>query len=179
MGTKCKYKSGHQVFSGPSQFIASGAISENASIVNSTTETVVITDTLNVVPETSFQFKITLSGTISSDGTDDLTLQLRWGTTDILAFTTVSYPDEDDKAFFLEVTGRFHTIDSGTDGKIVAGGILKMEATGMADQVKTTAVAGVNSDTSVGAALNITGQFDGASADTDIIVHTGIIGYFN
>ncbi|MCG8670202.1 MAG: hypothetical protein MI867_12365 [Pseudomonadales bacterium] len=177
MGTKCTYKNGHQVFSGKSMFISGGGITENATIVNSTDETVLLTDTLSVVPETGFQFKITLAGSISSDGTDDLTLQLRWGTTDILAFTTVSYPNEDDKAFYLEIVGRIHTV--GSSGKVVAGGKLHMEATGMSTQVKTTAAAGVTADTSAGAALDITGQFDGANADSDILVHTAIIEYMN
>lgn len=179
MGTKCKFKNGHQQFSGPSQFISTGKISANQSVVDSIVETILGSESFpaGTLDSAEKQFRLTVGGTISSDGTDDVTLTLRYGTTDILAFTTVSYPNEDDKVFSLVIAGRVHT--TGASGKIVATGKLEMAATGMAAQLLGTANAGVTVDLTAAGALNLTAEFDGASADSDVIVTHWILEMFD
>lgn len=179
MPTKCKFNNGHQVFSGNPQFISSGKITDIATVVNVTAETALYTESFvaGVFTNTAQQFKLTVTGTISSDGLGDVALTLRWLTTDILEFLTVSYPDEDDKAFTLEITGRILTV--GASGKIVAGGFLKMAATGMADIVKATALAGVAVDTTIAGSINLTADFDVTSADCDVIVYSAILQLFD
>ena len=47
MGTRAQFKSGHQVFFGKPQFIATGNIAANASVVNSTDETELFASTIS------------------------------------------------------------------------------------------------------------------------------------
>lgn len=179
MTTTCIFNADKQEFGGSAQFISVGGISENASVSNSTVEGALVSDTIyaSQLNKTTQQFRVTLAGTISSDGTDDVTLTLRYGSTDILALTTVSLPDEDDKAFKLVFEGRVHT--TGASGKVVAYGHFETGMTGIANIVGSTAVAGVSVDLTAAGSLNVTADWDGASADTDVIVHTGFVEYFN
>lgn len=179
MGTKCKYNNGFQEFSGTPQFIATGKIVENLVVANSTTETVLVSQTVfaNTFNKTSQQFRVTVAGLISSDGTDDVALTLRYGSTDILALTTAALPDEDDVAFRLVYEGRIHT--TGATGKVVCTGILQNAMTGMADILASTAIGGATVDLTADESLNVTAHWDGAAATSEVAVHTAIIEFFN
>lgn len=179
MSTKCKFNNGFQNFSGTPQFISAGTINTNVEF-DSGTEGVIFTETIpaSTLNSAYMQFRLTLAGTISSDGSDDITFRLRYGTTDILeTVVTAALPDEDDKAFLLTYTGRIHT--TGATGKVVAVGLLQNEMTGMADVIKTTAAAGVTVDLTAAGSINVTGQWDDTDATTDIFVHTGFLELFN
>lgn len=177
--TNCKMNKEFQEFGGNPQFISAGKISANAVVGNSTTETNIFAQTIpaGLLDAATKQFRLSLCGTISSDGTDDVTLTLRYGTTDILAVVTVSLPDEDDKAIKLVFEGRIHT--TGASGKVVATGTLVNEATGMAAIVKSTAVAGVSVDLTAESTLNVSAHWDGQAATSTITVHSGILEFFN
>jgi hypothetical protein len=177
--TNCKFNKEFQEFGGNPQFISAGKISANAVVGNSTTETNLFAQDIpaDLLDSASKQFRLTLGGTISSDGTDDVTLTLRYGTTDILALTTVSLPDEDDKAFRLVFEGRIHT--TGASGKVVAVGTLKNAMTGMADLINTTAVAGASVTLTTASTLNVSAEWDGQAATSTMTVHTGILEFFN
>lgn len=176
--TTCKNVAGFQIFGGSPQMISVG--NTIASVSNSTTETNIISETVpaSVLNSTDMQFRVRVSGTISSDGTDDVVLTLRYGSTDILALTTVSLPNEDDKAFSLQFDGRVLTAN-GSSSKVVAFGKFETDATGIADLYGATAAAGVTVDLSAEGALNISAEWDGASADTDILTFYGSIEFFN
>lgn len=179
MGTKCEYNNGFQEFSGQAQFISVGNISENLVLNTSTTETVLASETIyaNTLNKTTQQFRVTITGLLSSDGTDDVALTLRYGSTDILALTTVSLPDEDDKAFRLVFEGRVHT--TGATGKIVATGKLETDMTGIADLYGSTAIGGATVDLTADGSLNVSAQWDGSAATSEVAVHTAIIEFFN
>lgn len=180
MGTKCKFKNGYQIFSGTPQMISAGALlSANQQVANTTDETVVITetiygDTLNTVGQT---FRVSLVGEISSTGTGDITLTLRYGTTDILAVVTAGLANEDDIPFDLSYLGRVHT--AGATGKIVCTGkfytFQGTPLTFMTDTANTGATVDLTADGS----LNVTAHWDAASADNDIIVTSGLIEFFD
>ena len=175
MSTKCTWNRGIQTFYSSPMMIACGTISENEDF-DDTTEAAVFSVTLpaGVFDDTNMHFKITLAGTISSDNSDDLTLRLRMGTTDILeSIVTTSLPNEDDKAFICEYFGRIHT--TGASGKVTAQARLMNEMTGMADVVKTTAAAGVTVALTTVTSINVTGQWDGTSAETDIVITYGVL----
>ena len=179
MGTASKYKAQHQTFSGAAQFIAASCITANVVIGNTTDETVLISETISadVFDNTITHFKVTIAGDISSDGTDDVAFQLRYGTTDILALTTVGLANEDDKQFRLEIYGRIHT--TGATGKIVASGRLNMEQGTPLLVVNNTAVAGVTADLTVDGSINVTAQWDGAAATSTLTAIVGTIQFFN
>jgi len=179
MGTKCEFINGKQVFSGDAQFISGGKISANQQVANDATETALISETVygNTLKDTTMHFRVTLGGEISSSGSEDITLTLRYGTTDILALTTTSLPNEDDKQWKVVFEGRIHT--AGASGKVVAAGRLVNEMTGMADVVLDTAAAGVSVDLTADGSLNVTADWDAAHADADIIAMYGFIEFFN
>lgn len=179
MSTTCKWNNGKQEFAGDAQFISAGVITANQQIANSTTETVLISETVyaNTLDSTGKHFRITLAGEISSDGSDDVTLTLRYGTTDILELTTVSLANEDDKQWKAEFIGRIHT--TGASGKIVASGRMDVETGTAALIVNDTAAAGVSVDLTADGSLNVTSKWDGAAADSDIIAMIGFIEFFN
>ena len=178
MSTKCKWINGIQTFYNTPMMVAAGTISENKEF-DSGTEGVVFTTTIpaGTLNDTNMHFKLTLAGHISSDGSDDITFRLRMGTTDILeTIVTSTTPDEDDKCFILEYFGRIHT--AGASGKVVAQGRLMSEATGMADVLKSTAVAGASVALTTVTSINVTGQWDDTDATTDIFITTGILELF-
>ncbi len=87
MGTNCKFKNGKQVFSNDAQMISGGTVSTNVQVANTTTETVLVSETIygDTLDATTMSFRVTLAGEISADTAHDVTLTLRYGTTDILA----------------------------------------------------------------------------------------------
>jgi len=178
MSTKCKWINGVQTFYNTPMMIACGTISENAEF-DSETEAAIFSTTIPVdtFNDTNMHFRITLGGHISSGGADDLTLSLNFGSTAVLAtLITSDYPNEDDKAFICEYVGRIHT--TGSTGKVVAQGRLMMEASAMADIKKSTAVAGVTVDLTAVTTINVSADWDGTTADTDIIVTYGVLELF-
>lgn len=178
MPTTCKYTKGRQVFNGNAQVVAGGCISANQQVANSTTETVLLSETVyaNELDGTDIHFRVTLAGEISSTGTGDCTLTLRYGTTDILALVTVSLADEDDKQWRAVIEGRIHT--TGATGKVVATGRMNIEQGTPLLVVGDTAAAGVTVDLTTDGSLNVTAHWDAQSADNDIIAMIGFIEFY-
>lgn len=179
MPTTCTYTSaGRQEFDGTAQIIAAGTISSNQQVATSTTETVLLSETIgaNELNDTQTHFRITLAGEISSTGTGDCTLTLRYGTTDVLAMATVGLADEDDKQWRLVIEGRVHT--TGASGKIVATGRMNIEQSTPLLVVGDTAAAGVSVDLTAAGSLNVTAHWDASSADNDIIAMVGFIEFY-
>lgn len=179
MSTKCNWINGFQHFYNSPQFISGGVIIENEEF-DSDTEAAIFTETVyaNTFNSAGMHFRLTLAGTISSDGSDDITFALKYGVTSILAtIITVSLPAENDKAFRLVYEGRIHT--TGATGKVVAVGVLQNEMTAMADIKKTTAAAGVTVDLTANGSLNVTADWDGTNAATDIFVTFGLLELYN
>jgi hypothetical protein len=178
MGTTCKFKSGILTFSGNAMMVSAGTITANAQVANSTTETVLVTETVygNTFDTAGMGFRVTVAGEISSDGSDDCTFTLRYGTTDICAVTTVSLANEDDKIFKLVYEGRIHT--TGATGKVVAIGTLDVfQGTALFFQGKSAATGATVNLTADGS-LNVTAQWDGAAADSDVLVTVPRIEFF-
>ena len=177
--TTAKGNNGFQEFGGAPQFISVGGLDANATVGNTTAETALMSVSIPAITfnKTTQQFNVKLGGTIGSDGSRDVTLTLRYGSTDVLAIATVSLPDEDDKAFELEFNGRIHT--TGATGKIVATGKLKNSATGMADIVASTAVGGATVDLTAAGSLNVTAEWDGSAATATMTAHIGRVELFN
>ena len=180
MGTKCKFKHGFQVFSGDAQMTSAGGnVLTNVQVANSTTETVLITQTLyaNTLDATSMCFRIFIGGEISSDGSDDITFTLRYGATDLLELLTVTLVAENDKTFKVEYTG--HVLTTGASGMIVASAFGSFFQTTPLYFCTDTANTGATADFTADGSLNVTGKWDGASADSDIIVTHGWIELYN
>lgn len=178
MPTSCKYIKGRQVFDGNAQVVAGGCISSNQQVANSTTETVLLSETIyaNELDGSDIHFRMTLAGEISSTGTGDCTLTLRYNTTDILALATVSLADEDDKQWRLVIEGRVHT--TGASGKVVATGRMNIEQTTPLLVVGDTAAAGASVDLTADGSLNVTAHWDAQSADNDIIAMIGFVEFY-
>ena len=180
MSTKCKFKNGMQVFSSTPQMISAGGnVASNQRVHTSIVETVVLTETIyaNTLDSTSMSFRVFIAGEISSTGNGDITLTLRYGTTDILALTTVTLANEDDMPFKAEWTG--HVLTAGSSGKIVATAFSTFfQGTPMyfvADTANTGATVNLTADGS----LNVTAHWDESDADDDIIVTHGWIELYN
>ena len=180
MGTKCKFNNGIQVFSGqPMMVSAGGIITSNQQVADTGTETVVLTETIygNTLNATTMSFRAFMAGEISSSGAEDITLTLRYGTTDIVALTTVTLIDEDDKPFKAEWTG--HILTTGATGKINASAWGTFFQATPLYYAADTALAGVTADLTANSSFNITAHWDGADADSDIIVTHGWIQFYN
>lgn len=179
MGTTCEMVHGKQVFGGDAQFISGGKITANQQLVSSTTETVILSETIyaNTLKSTGMHFRITLAGELSSTGSGDLTLKVRYGTTDILTLTTASLANEDDVQWRTVVEGRIHT--AGASGKVVATGRIDIEQSTPMMFAADTAAAGVSVDLTADGSLNVTADWDASSADNDIIAMIGFIEFFN
>jgi hypothetical protein len=180
MGTKCKFKNGMQIFSSTPQMISAGGnVTSNQQVVNSTTETVLITETIyaNTLNSTSMSFRVFIAGEISSDGSDDITFTLRYGTTDILELTTAALANEDDMPFKVEYTG--HVLTAGASGKIVSSAFGTFFQGTPLYFASDTANTGASVDLTANGSLNITGKWDDGSTDTDIIVTHGWIEFYN
>jgi hypothetical protein len=179
MGTKCEFVNGKQVFSSDAQMISGGSISANVQVANTTTETVLVSETIyaNTLKSTTMGFRVTLAGEISSTGTGDCTFTLRYGTTDTLAIATVGLADEDDKQFKLVYEGRVHT--TGATGKLVATGRIDIEQGTPLMFAADTAAAGVTTNLTADGSINVTAHWDAASADNDVIAMIGHIEFFN
>ena len=147
-------------------------------MANSTTETALISETIyaNTLNSAGMHFRVTLAGELSSDGSGDVTLTLRYGTTDILALATVSLANEDDKQFKAEFIGRVHT--TGATGKVVASARIDIEQGTPLIFAADTAAAGTTVNLTADGSLNVTAHWDAAAADSDIIAMVGFIELF-
>lgn len=180
MGTKCKFKNGMQIFSSTPQMISAGGnVTSNQQVANSTTETAVISETIyaNTLDSTSMSFRVFIAGEISSSGSGDMTLTLRYGTTDILALVTTALANEDDKPFKAEWTG--HVLTAGSSGKIVASAFGTFFQGTPLYFCTDTANTGASVDLTANGSLNVTAHWDNASADDDIIVTHGWVELYN
>lgn len=180
MGTKCTFKNGMQVFSSKPQMIAvGGMVTSNQQVANSTTETAVVTETVygNTLNSTGMGFRVFIAGEISSSGSGDMTLTLRYGTTDILALVTNALANEDDKTFKAEWTG--HVLTAGSSGKIVATAFGTFFQGTPLYFATDTANTGASVNLTADGSLNVTAHWDNASADDDIIVTHGWIELYN
>jgi len=180
MGTKCKYKNGFQIFSSDPQMISTaGNVLSNQRVHTSIVETPVLTETVyaDTLDATSMCFDAFIAGEISSTGAGDVTLTLRYGTTDILALVTASLANIDDAPFKAEWTG--HILTSGATGKIVASAFGTFFQTTPMYFAADTALTGSTVALTADGSLNITAHWDESSADDDIIVTHGWIELFN
>ena len=182
MSTKCKYKNGMQVFSSTPQMIsAAGNITSNQRIHTSTTETVLITETIyaNTLDSTSMCFRVFMAGEISASAGHDITFTLRYGTTDILALATVTLVAENDKPFKLEFTG--HVLTTGASAKIIANAHMNVFQTTQMWFESQTPLTGQAAalDLTADGSLNVTGEWDGSSGDSDVIVTHGWMQFYN
>lgn len=179
MGTKCEFVKGKQRFNNDAMFVSAGTISSNQQVANTTTETVLVSETIygNTLKDTGMHFRVTLAGEISSTGTGDCTFTLRYNTTDILAVATVSLANEDDVQFKLVYEGRIHT--TGATGKVVATGRMNVEQGTPLMFAADTAAAGATVNLTADGSLNVTAHWDAASADNDVIAMIGFIELFN
>lgn len=179
MATRADYTSARRlVKSGLAEVVSATTISSNQRLHTSTTETALISETIgaNELDSANLHFRVTLAGEISSTGTGDATLLLKYGSTTILTITTVSLVDEDDKQWKLEIVGRIHT--TGATGKVVASGRMDIEQATPLLVVADTAAAGVTVDLTAGAAFQVTADWDASSADNDIIAMVGFIEWY-
>jgi len=180
MGTLCKFKNGWQIFSSKPQMVSAGGnVTSNQQVANSTTETAVITETVyaNTLDATSMGFRVFIAGEISSSGSGDITLTLRYGTTDILAIVTTALANEDDKPFKAEWTG--HILTAGSSGKVVCSGWATFFQGTPLTFCTDTANTGASVNLTVDGSLNVTAHWDNASADDDVIVTHGWIEFYN
>ena len=180
MSTKCKFKNGMQIFSSTPQMIAAGGmVTANQQVANSTTETAVVSETVyaNTLDSTGMGFRVFIAGEISSSGSGDITLTLRYGTTDILALVTAALANEDDKTFKAEWTG--HVLTAGATGKIVAVAFGTFFQTTPLYFAADTANTGTTVNLTADGSLNVTAHWDNASADDDVIVTHGWIEFYN
>lgn len=181
VNTRSTGRGGFQVFSGSPQMISAGGIltGANQQVANSTTETAVITETIpaSVMSVAGVTFHVALWGEISSSGSGDITLTLRYGTTDILAVVTTALANEDDKPFKLEYWGRVLT--AGATGKVLCTGIGYFFQATPLTFMTDTANTGATVNLTAAGAFNVTAHWDNASADDDIIVTGGFIQLFD
>jgi len=180
MKTSCQFIAEHQVFDNNPQFISAGLLTGAvATVGNATAETNIFAQDIpaGLLSSVGRAFRLQLAGLISSDGSRDATITLRYGTSDILEVVTVSLPDEDDKAFNLEFVGRILT--AGASGKVVASGKFVNDMTGMAELNKSTALAGASVDLTAAGTLNVSVQWDGQAATATMSVHTALLQFFN
>lgn len=179
--TTCRNDYGHQIFGGRAQFISvAGNIETNAQVANSTTETAVLTTSslpAGLLNETSMGFRVVLGGEISSSGSGDCTLTLRYGTTDVIAVVTVGLANEDDKVWRAVYEG--HILTAGASGKIVGAGSLIAYQTTVLQFAGKTALTGASVTLTTAGTFNVTAHWDNASADDDIIATYGWAEFYN
>ena len=177
MATKCKFKNGMQVFSNSPQLISAGGnITSNQQIVSSTAETVLLLQTIyaNTLTDTSMSFRVYLGGEISANAGSDITFALRYGTTTIVQVLTVTLAAEDDKPFKVEFTG--HVLSA---TKVRASGFISVWQGTPMYFAADTAIGGTTVDMTVDGSLNVTGEWDASSANSDVIVTHGWIEFYN
>ena len=180
MGTKCKFKNGMQIFSSTPQMISAGAnVLTNQQVANDGTETAGLTETIyaNTLDSTSMSFRVFIAGEISSSSAEDITLTLRYGTTDILALVTAALLNEDDMPFKAEWTG--HILTAGASGKIVASCFGTFFQGTPLYFATDTANTGASVDLTANGSLNVTAHWDAAHVDADVIVTHGWIEFYN
>lgn len=130
----------------------------------------------------SFNFLLKLKGLISSDGSDDATIDLYAvepddTATKIATVTTAALANEDDKQFNLEFQGRvLLEQDGATNGKLLAQGDLTAFQ-GTALQFAGTGASGVAGealDLRNGIRFEVRAKWDDTDATTDIIATTAL-----
>jgi hypothetical protein len=160
---------------------AGGNITSNQQIANTTDETVLITETIygNTLDSTSMCFRVFIGGEISANAAHDITFTLRYGAVDILELITVTLVAENDKPFKVEYTG--HILTAGASAKIVASGHMTVfQTTPMyfeSDTPNTGQAAAL--DLTTAGSLNVTGKWDNANANSDVIATHGWIQFYN
>ena len=177
MATKCKFKNGMQVFSGSPQIISVGGnVTSTQQVLNTLVETVVLTETIyaNTIDATSMSFRVYLGGEISANAGSDITFALRYGTTTIVQALTVTLAAEDDKPFKVEFTG--HVLSA---TKVRASGFISVWQGTPMYFAADTAIGGTTVDMTVDGSLNVTGEWDASSANSDVIVTHGWIEFYN
>lgn len=150
-----------------------------ASVTFASTTAAVLWKGNTILPgqlQESFNFEIELSGLVSSDGGDDLTLDLVTiepdGTVTALAtLVTVSLANAADKPFFCKFVGRVTLRQIGAvDGKIFAVGILEVGQATQLVFMGASAVAGVAVTLSSGVQLGVRADWDDVSGGTMTLV---------
>ena len=181
MGTKCKFKNGWQIFSStPMMVSAGGNILTNQQLVDSTTETAVLSETIyaNTFDSTSMCFRVFIAGEISANAvTDDCQLILNYGTTDILKIELTDLAAENDKPFKAEWTG--HILTTGATGKIVCTAFASVFSGTPQYYATDVALTGVTVNLTADGSLNVTADWTADHANNDIIVTHGWIELYN
>lgn len=164
-----------------------GGLNKTATHGNSTTETEIYRSEL-ISPDAlrnGFNFNLQGFGTIGSDGSDDVTLSVKAiepdGTAvELFTVTTVSIPDEDDKAFFLVLNGRVVLEQAGAvSGKIAGGGIMTCRFATPLIFSGLSAAAGVAVDFRNGIHLVITADWDDAAATSTMSLISAVLNACN
>lgn len=178
--TKAVIRNQAQIFSDFPQMISTGGnILTNQQHDNDLAEAEMFSQTIyaNTFNATSMGFRLTLGGEISSSGGGDITLDLNYGSTTILALLSVGLAAENDKTFRAIFEG--HILTTGATGKVVAVGQLDVaqgtHLTFMAD----TANTGTTVDLTADGSMNVVADWDNASADDDLIITYGWLQLFN
>lgn len=158
---------------------AGGNVTSNQQLVSSVTETPVLSQTVygNTLDATSMSFRVFLGGEISSGGSGDCTLTLRYNSTDILAVLTNALAAENDRTFKAEWTG--HILTTGASGKIVAVAFMTVFQGTPLYFASDTALTGASVDLTADGSLNVTAHWDNNSANDDIIVTHGWVELYN
>ena len=182
MSTECKFKNGMQVFSDSPQMISAGGNkTSNQTLATSTTQTVLITETIyaNTIraSDTSFGFRAYVGGEITENaGTGDITFHLRYGTTDIIAVATVGLLAEADKPFKLEFSGGMLAT-----GFLVGIGMVTTFQSTMLSTAGKTALTGVDTSALIIAdgSMNVTATWDTSHGSNKIMVTHGWFQFYN
>ena len=181
MGTKCKFNNGMQIFSGtPMMVSAGGNVLTNQRLHTSTTETAVLTETIyaNTFDSTSMCFRVFVAGEISANAaTDDCTMILNYGATDILAIVLENLQAENDVPFKCEWTG--HILTTGATGKVVCSAFASVHSSVPQYYATDIALTGVTVDLTADGSLNVTADWAVSSANNDVIVTHGWIELYN
>jgi len=158
--TSCEIRNQAQIFGDFPQMISTGGnILTNQQHADNLTEATLFSQTIyaNTFNATTMGFRVTLGGEISSSGGGDITLDLNYGATTILALLSAGLANEDDKSFRCVFEG--HILTTGATGTVIAVGKLDVgqgtHVTYMAD------------------------TWDNASVDDDIIITYGWLQLFN
>lgn len=179
--TKAVIRNQAQIFFDFPQMISTGGnILTNQRLHTSTSETVMLTQTIyaNTFNATTMGFKVSVGGEISSTGTGDATFILKYGATTILSLSTVTLLNEDDIPFRLTFEG--HILTTGAAGRILAVSQIDVAQAGahltfMSDTANTGAAVDLTADGSI----NVTADWDASSADNDVIFTYGWVELFN
>ena len=182
MSTKCKFKNGMQVFSDSPQMISAGGNkTSNQTLATSTTQTVLITETIyaNTIraADTGFSFRAYVAGQLSENAASgDITFTLRYGTTDVIAVATTGLQAEALLPFKVEFSGTMLS----TGFLVGVGFVTVYQAATLQDGGKT-ALTGVDTSSLITAdgSMNVTATWDTSHGTNQIIVTHGWIQFYN